>query len=146
MLGAPVVSPPSPRRGGSRFVGPALARALARLALLALVLAAVACIAPTLPVPPPAQPDVSAPDSAGLVTVTGAKGSVAAYAEVSVFNQTYAESAECKAAVDCTPGVFRNANADGSYLVRIQGRSKDLLYVWQTTGGGESAATEVHVR
>ena len=117
-----------------------------RTALLAVVLATSACIAPTLPVPPPAQPEVSAPDSVGIVTVTGPKGAVAAYAEVTVWNQTYAESVDCKTDTYCNPGVVRIANADGSFAVRLKGKSKDLLYVWQTTGGHQSAATEVHVR
>ena len=138
-----MVAPPSPRRGILDRVG-RIAR-LARGALLGVVLASASCIAPTLPVPPPAQPDVTAPDGDGLVTVSGGKNAVGAYAEVSVFNQTYAESAECKAAIDCAPGVFRNANADGSFVMRVKGRSKDLLYVWQSTNGQESSATEAHV-
>ena len=143
MLGAPMVAP-LPARPSFRDRLGRIAR-LARGAVVAAVLSSASCIAPTLPVPPPAQPDVSAPDGDGLVTVTGGKNTVGAYAEVSVFNQTYAESAECKAAIDCAPGVFRNANADGSFVMRVKGRSKDLLYVWQSTNGQQSAATEAHV-
>ncbi|MEO7095871.1 MAG: hypothetical protein ABI175_21605 [Polyangiales bacterium] len=137
-----MVSPPSLRR---RLVSAAVRLAL----LVGLVLGALlvnACIAPTLPVPPPLQPDVSESDTAGLVTISGAKGSVASYAEVSVFNLSYAESSECKTAPDCTPGAFRNANADGSYLMRVKARSKDVLYLWQTTDNGQSASIEIHVR
>ena len=120
---------------------------LARLRplLLAATVALAACLAPTLPVPPPSEPEVSAPDSTGLVTVQGRKGAVSGNAVVTVWNETYAESAACRADLYCNPGVVRVANPDGSYAVHIVAKSKDLLHVWQTLGNEQSAPTEAHV-
>jgi hypothetical protein len=120
-------------------------RRLTRLAALAALALVAACIAPTLPVPPPVAPDVGAPDASGQVVVTGPKGSVTGSSEVTVWNESYAESTACKADPYCNPGVVRIANPDGSYAVHIGAKSKDLLYVWQTVGNQQSGQTEVKV-
>lgn len=116
-----------------------------RSLLLAAFVAVTACIAPTLPIPPPSQPEVTAPDSTGLVTVRGGKGAATAGAQLTVWNATYADSAACHADVSCAPGVVRQVGADGSYVVHIAGKSKDTLYVWQTVGTQTSGETETRV-
>lgn len=105
-----------------------------RALLLATLVAVSACLAPTLPVPPPSQPEVSAPDASGDVLVQGGKGAVSGGAEVTVENYTLSQSAACRSDPSCYFTVSKIANDDGSYAVKIRGRSGDLLYVWQTVG------------
>jgi hypothetical protein len=128
-----------------RSLGPKLAQAIRRIALAAAVATGVGCLAPTLPVPPPSTPEVSAPDTTGVVTVQGTKGSAHANATVTVWNETYAESPACAADPACAPGVVRIVNPDGSWVVKVKAQSKDLLYVWQTIGNEQSDQSEVHV-
>ena len=116
-----------------------------RALFLGAAVAVAACIAPTLPVPPPAQPDVSSPDGSGTVTIQGGKGAATGGAQLTVWNETYAESAACKADAFCDPGIVRIVNDDGSYAVRIAAHSRDVLYLWQTVGTQTSGQTETRV-
>lgn len=93
------------------------------------------CLAPTLPVPPPSSPDVSAPDSDGIVTVKGNAGSARANAIVTVWNENLAEN----------KGVSDRARPDGSWQVKIPAQSKQTLMIWQTTGGEDSNWVELTV-
>ncbi len=95
------------------------------------------CISPTLPVPPPAQPDVTAPDASGLVTVKGQAGSAQPNAEVTVWNQ----------ALDEGRGEGRTtvARPDGSWTESIPATSKQTLWIWQTVGMDRSSHVEVRV-
>ncbi len=108
-----------------------------RLALLGvLALAFTACLAPTLPIPPPSEPDVSGPDANGMVTLSGKAGSAQAQAEITA----------CNEAAGCTDGVWTTAGADGSWqLAPMPGKSKDVFLVWQTVGKNVSNAIEVTV-
>ena len=136
MLGSDVVKPA--RRGPVGF------RAFAFAALCGLATVA-ACIAPTLPIPPPAEPDVSKPDASGNVLVQGGKGSASAGATINVENVTSANSAACKTDPTCYSYVGRPVNDDGSYSVSIPGHSGDELDIWQTVGTSTSGDTQITV-
>ncbi len=126
-------SPPAPS-SRSRWAG-----------LIVAVLAFGACIAPTLPIPPPSVPEVTAPDARGQTTVSGGKYAATANAEITVWNESYAHSAACKADKACAPGIVRLVDGDGSYTVVIRAQSKDLLFIWQTVGNQTSGQIETRV-
>ena len=105
-----------------------------------------ACIAPTLPVPPPAQPDVTAPDSTGMVTLKGGRQSATPNATIEVWNQSLAESATCKSPNPaCHPLSGKLVDSDGSWIIQIPAKSKDHLLVSQTIGNEQSASVDVFV-
>ena len=100
---------------------------LAFAATISLALTA-SCLAPTLPVPPPIDPEASAPDTSGMVTVKGGKNSVEPSAEVQVVN--FSLKLRCESATpptNCNYGAFRDAAKDGSWTVAVAGQSKDDL-------------------
>lgn len=97
--------------------------------------ASAGCLAPTLPVPPPSSPEVSAPDSAGLVTVKGGPGSARANAIVTVWNENLPEN----------KGVSDRVRSDGSWQVVQRAKSKERLLIWQTVGGDDSNWIELTV-
>lgn len=105
--------------------------------LVAGVAALMGCLAPTLPVPPPSQPDVTGPDASGNVTLKGAPGSARANAEVTAWNPNLNGG---KGA-----GVVTIAAPDGSWSQSIQAKSKETLWVWQTIGFERSDHIEVRV-
>ena len=109
--------------------------------IVAFALALGACIAPTLPVPPPSQPDVTAPDSQGLVTVRGGRDAATPGALVTVFNSSDPCTGTCG---DSVRGDF--ADAIGAYEIKIPGKVGDRLLVWQTVGKDTSNSVEAIVR
>lgn len=114
-----------------------LRRPARRTWLLGAVVALAGCLAPTLPVPPPSAPDVSAPDASGNVTLQGAPGSARANAEINVWNPNLDGG---KGA-----GVFKIVAPDGSWNATIQGKSKETLWIWQTIGLESSDHIEVRI-
>lgn len=102
----------------------------------ALALAVSACLAPTIPIPPPSQPEVTAPDANGTVVLSGKAGSASTDARVEACNESSG----------CTMGIWSYARPDGSWqLEPISAKSKDYLLVWQTVGNEASNAVEVQV-
>lgn len=101
------------------------------------MLAVAGCVAPTLPVPPPSQPDVSEPDASGIVTLQGGPHSAEPNAEVTVWNPN----------LDGGRGEGHTTIAlqDGSWSETIPASSKQTLWVWQTVGFQRSEHIEVHV-
>lgn len=95
------------------------------------------CLSPTLPVPPPGQPEIEGPDASGMVTLKGNAGSAQPNAEVTVWNP----------ALDSGKGEGRTtiANPDGSWKETIPASSKQTLWVWQTVGYERSSQIEVHI-
>ncbi len=104
------------------------------MALTALCLLVAGCASPTLPLPPPELPEVSAIDSDGYVTLQGAPGSVDAYAIVYGFNTRTSE------------GVIEKATSVGSYKLRIRAILGDGVEIWQESGADRSAQTYVVVK
>jgi hypothetical protein len=93
------------------------------------------CLSPTLPVPPPASPEVGPPDADGMVTVKGSKGSAQASADVMVWNPN----------LDGGTGVTKRAAADGSWQIRIGAKTGDILSITQTVGFEQSTPLELTV-
>lgn len=102
-------------------------------ALFALGAIAGGCLAPTLPIPPPGQPEISGPDASGLVTLKGAADSAQPNAEVAAYNPVTRE------------GRFTVASPNGSWELTIPATSKQTLWLWQTVGFERSSQIEVHI-
>lgn len=118
----------------------ALARILAAAALGAAAVGALgtaSCLAPTLPVPPPSQPDVIGPDPSGNVTLKGSRGSARPNAEVTAWNPNLNAGRGA--------GVVTIAADDGSWSQSIPAKSKEILWVWQSIGFERSDRIEVKI-
>lgn len=102
-------------------------------ACAASVLALGGCLAPTLPIPPPSQPEITAPDADGNVTLKGRPGGARANAEVTVFKP------------ETETGSVSIAEPDGSWTVVLKARAKERLWVYQTVGYERSTHIEVEV-
>jgi len=109
----------------------------ALFAVSASIAVAAGCLAPTLPVPPPSQPEIIGPGADGLVTLKGRAGSAQSQAEITVWNP----------ALDGGKGEGRTtiANPDGSWQETIPAAPKQTLWVWQTVGFERSSQIEVHI-
>jgi hypothetical protein len=101
------------------------------LFLLGAVLGVASCLSPTLPLPPPSAPQVSAPDAAGFSRI---QGRVRSQASVFVENLSTLRIAGQK------------TDETGDYEVEIGASVGDRLAVWYETGNNEqSPPTEVTV-
>ena len=105
-----------------------------------LSLASHGCLAPTLPIPPPSDPDLQVLGD-GTVRVSGGKGSASANAVVIVINETIL--AACPSGCKTTESDI--AGPDGSWGVVIPGKVADTLSVLQLTRTGTSGTLEVVV-
>lgn len=90
----------------------------------------VGCLAPTLPMPPPSRPLVSAPNADGLIKITGV---VNAHARAFVQNDRTSEI------------VGQRTGASGRYQVEMEAEVGDTLLIWQTLDTIESQVREVVV-
>lgn len=107
-----------------------MVRVLRRLLLLVAGLCLVSCLSPTLPLPPPDRPDVTAPDSAGLVRLQGV---AAPKSEVIAWNH----------ANNVIAGQVTTENSH--YDFTIQAKTDDLIELWYTQGTDESQSISVVV-
>lgn len=108
----------------------AMFRVLRRLLLLSAGLAVASCLSPTLPLPPPDRPDVSAPNVSGLVRL---QGTAAPHAEVIAWNHDN----------DVIAGqVTRDTSR---YDFMIQGEVGDYIELWYILGDDESQSVRVTV-
>lgn len=105
-------------------------RLLRRLLLVATSLALASCLSPTLPLPPPDRPDVSAPDASGLVRLQGA---AAPRAEVIAWNHDN----------DVIAGQVTRETSN--YDFTIKGEVGDLIELWYIQGDDESSTVRVTV-
>lgn len=112
------------------YIVAAMIRVLRRLLLLSAGLAAVSCLSPTLPLPPPDRPDLSAPDSNGLVRV---QGTAAPQSEVVAWNH----------ANDVIAGQVTHDSA--RYDFTIQANVGDSIELWYIQGDQESQSVRVSV-
>lgn len=108
-------------------------RRLLRACLAVFAVGVAGCLAPTLPIPPPTTPEVTAPDADGNVHLTGGKGSAQPGAYVTVWNLRLERGRTSRAA------------ADGSWSEVVPAQSKDILYVWQESGNDRSDSVEIKV-
>ena len=97
----------------------------------ALALGASACLSPTLPLPPPGAPEVSAVDKDGNVTLTGTAN---ANAVVFAFDDR------------TEGGAIATASSAGGYAMKLAAKTGDTIEVWQEVGGDRSASVIVTVK
>jgi hypothetical protein len=108
----------------------AMLRVWRRLLLLSAGLAVASCLSPTLPLPPPDRPDVSAPDVSGLVRL---EGSAAPHSEVIAWNHDN----------DVIAGqVTRDTSR---YDFTIQAEVGDYIELWYIQGDQESQSVRFNV-
>lgn len=101
-------------------------------ALLCLILVSLltGCLSPTLPLPPPARPDVSPPSSSGIATVRGrVPGRTTAIAQN----------------LDNGRLVGQVTGGDGAYVLSIEAAIGDTLVVWYRDGLDNSGQVTVTV-
>lgn len=90
--------------------------------LLGTALLAASCLSPTLPLPPPTDPSVSATDTAGLVRLTG---SVEPESQVTALNRV-------------TNLSYGQYTASGNYDFTIEAHDRDPITFWYVRGTVES--------
>jgi hypothetical protein len=105
-------------------------RVLRRLLLLSAGLTLASCLSPTLPLPPPDRPDVSAPDLSGLARL---QGTAAPYSEVIAWNHDN----------DVIAGQVTRDTA--RYDFTIQAEVGDFIELWYIQGDEESQSVRVTV-
>jgi hypothetical protein len=105
-------------------------RVLRRLGLTLAGLCLAGCLSPTLPLPPPSRPDVSAPDESGYARL---QGIAAPHSEVIAWNRQN----------DLIAGQVTRDDSRYDFLIRAE--SGDLLEVWYVQGNDESASVSVTV-
>lgn len=87
-------------------------------------------MAPTLPLPPPSRPEVTAPDAAGMIHI---RGTVRPQSEVLAKNLRTLKI------------VGEETDESGKYDLVMKGEVDDRLLIWYTDNGDESDLTEVIV-
>jgi hypothetical protein len=105
-------------------------RALRRLMLVLAGLCLAGCLSPTLPLPPPSEPDVSAPDADGFARLQGV---AAPQAEVIAWNHKN----------DLIAGQVTGDDSRYDFLIRAD--AGDLIELWYIQGTEESTSTRVIV-
>lgn len=105
-------------------------RVLRRLLLLTAGLAAASCLSPTLPLPPPDRPDVSAPDVSGLARL---QGTAAPHAEVIAWNHDN----------DVIAGQVTRDTSKYDFTIRAE--VGDYIELWYIVGDEESQSVRVTV-
>jgi hypothetical protein len=105
-------------------------RRLRRLLFSLAGLGLVGCLSPTLPLPPPSRPDVSAPDESGYARL---QGFAAPRVEVLALNHGNEKLAG------------QVTGADSRYDFKIPAESGDLIELWYVDGSDESQTVTVEV-
>jgi hypothetical protein len=98
-------------------------RPLSTLAALAVLATTASCLSPTLPLPPPEQPDTISESSAGLWQISG---TCIAGAVVTVFDSVTHRGI-----------VVQDVAQVGSYHVALPGQACDYVWVMQETDGDD---------
>jgi hypothetical protein len=106
------------------------ARALRRLVLALAGLCLAGCLSPTLPLPPPSEPHVTAPDADGFARLQGV---AAPQSEVIAWNHNNGLIA----------GQVTGEDARYDFLIRAD--VGDLIELWYVQGTDESTSTSVIV-
>jgi hypothetical protein len=107
-----------------------MVRVLRRLLLLCAGLTLASCLSPTLPLPPPGRPDVTAPDESGLVRL---QGMAATNAEVIAWNHDN----------DVIAGQVTKDSP--RYDFKIQAKVGDYIELWYIQGDDESQTVRFNV-
>ena len=103
---------------------------LRRLLMLVAALGLASCLSPTLPLPPPDRPNVSAPDADGLVRLQGV---AAPQSEVIAWNHDN----------DVIAGQVTRESANYDFTIR--GEVGDFIELWYIQGHEESQTVRVTV-
>ncbi len=107
-----------------------MARVVRRLLLGMAGLCLASCLSPTLPLPPPARPDVSSPDESGYVRIQGV---AAPRSEVIAWNHNS----------DLIAGQVTGETS--LYDFQMKAKVNDVIEVWYIQGSDESSSTKVVV-
>lgn len=107
-----------------------MARLLRRCLMLGVGLLVAGCLSPTLPLPPPDRPDVSAPDAGGLVRLQGV---AVPQAEVIALNHDN----------DAIAGQI--TGDDARYDFTIKANAGDFIELFYIQGSDESPSVRVTV-
>jgi hypothetical protein len=105
-------------------------RVMRRLLVLMAGVCLVSCLSPTLPLPPPDRPDVSAPDESGYVRLQGV---AAPRAEVIAWNHN----------TDLIAGQV--TGDDSRYDFTMKAEANDFIELWYVVGSEESQTVRITV-
>jgi hypothetical protein len=105
-------------------------RVMRRLLVLMAGVCLVSCLSPTLPLPPPDRPDVSAPDESGFVRLQGV---AAPQAEVIAWNHR----------TDLIAGQV--TGDDSRYDFTMKAEANDFIELWYVVGSEESQTVRITV-
>lgn len=101
-----------------------------RLVFVVAALAATSCLAPTLPLPPPAEPNLSGPDEQGLIHLSG-RAPVGSW----VFAMNRVNNV----------GTFQAARDNGDYDLTLPAKVGDSLFLWYEIDGDTSESLTIEV-
>jgi len=107
-----------------------MARVVRRLLLAVAGLCLASCLSPTLPLPPPAKPDVSGPDESGYVRLQGV---AAPLSEVIAWHRNS----------DLIAGQVTGDTA--FYDFEIKAEENDVIELWYIKGSEESSSVKIVV-
>jgi hypothetical protein len=107
-----------------------MVRVMRRLLLVIAGLCLFSCLSPTLPLPPPDRPDVSAPDASGNVRL---QGLAAPQAEVIAWNHS----------TDLIAGQV--TGDDSRYDFTMKAEANDFIELWYVVGSEESQSIRITV-
>jgi hypothetical protein len=108
----------------------AMLRVMRRLLLLAAGACLFSCLSPTLPLPPPDRPDLSAPDENGFVRLQGV---APAQVEVIAWNHN----------TDLIAGQV--TGDDSRYDFTMKAEANDFIELWYVQGSEESQSIRITV-
>ena len=98
---------------------------------VALATSVAGCLSPTLPLPPPGQPEASAVDKDGYVTL---KGGANPQAAVFAYNTRTGQ------------GGIDTADDGGQYEIRLKAQLGDDIDLWQEDTGGRSPSIRITIK
>ena len=98
--------------------------------LLGVALLVGGCLSPTLPLPPPGDPSVTATDTAGLVRLSG---TVQPESEVFALNHT-------------TNLIRGQYTKSGAYDFTIEAQERDAISLWYVNANVESSSADFVIR
>lgn len=105
-----------------------------RRAVLTASLVLAGCLSPTLPLPPPDSPNISAVNDEGFVTLQGLPGGAEPEALVVALNQRTGN------------GVIERADKLGQYTIVIAAQVGDTLTLWQVVGVDQSDIRQIIIK
>lgn len=96
----------------------------------------VSCAAPTVPLPPPERPTISASGKPGVIVMSSQRGALPD-AIIVIYNPRAALNQRISGA---------QADAEGSWMAEVVAQTGDVLDITQEVAGTRSVPQTVHVR